>query len=428
MIHQHHEVPDSRFAALASGFGGPEAIADLAGAQRSKRLLLLRAISQAAEDRTATEVLIQADRRDRHVVADLMSDPLVGAWAADAVRPPADPADLGQLSALAAAAAARTGFDVRLNTRTRARRITLPTLGTALLEADGMAVLTVKDGRVTVHGDSGTVSASDDDPRWQSLRRLRARHDDRRGTLAVEDGNPYRDCYHAPPADRLSDTDFARWQELYAEAWALLAGFAPERADEIAAGLRSVVPLATGDDAMARSGTARDAFGTMGLTCPGSATEFAVTLVHEFQHSKLSALLDLVPLYVPGGYKLHFAPWRTDARPTSGLIQGVYAFFGVADTWRSLLAAPGLAQQAAREFAIVRRQVQTGLTALEGSTELTPKGSEFAAGMRVALDALLAVPVPPAAARAADAALAERRRIWETHNGGALPSTAPAER
>ena len=428
MSHQPHEVPDSRFAALASGLGGPEAIADLAAAQRSKRLLLLRHINKAAGNRAATGVLIESDRRDRQVVAELMSDPLVGAWAAGTARPPTDPADLTQLSALAAVAAVRTGLDARLATATRDRRVTLPTLGTAMLDDDGEAVIAVENGRVTVQGGFGTVHATGDDPRWQPLRRLSARYHDRGATLAVEDGNPYRDCYHAPPTGRLSDADFARWQGLYADAWALLAGFAPERVDEIAAGLRSVVPLASGDDAMARSGTARDAFGTMGLTSPGSATEFAVTLVHEFQHSKLSALLDLVPLYVPGGDELHFAPWREDARPTGGLIQGVYAFFGVADTWRSLLTAPGLAEIAGRELATVRLQVHEGLTSLEMSEELTPRGEEFAAHLRTALDALLSVPVAPAAARAADAALAELRDNWETHNRGALPSTALTER
>jgi len=428
MTHQRHEVPDGRFAALASGLGGSETIQQLADAQRSKRLLLLRAITQAASDRTATNVLIEADRRDRRVVAALLGDPLVGAWAAGAVRAAAGPPDLGPLSALAAVAAARTGLEARLDAGTRDQRVTLPTLGTAFLETDGPAVLTVGAGQVTVSGGSRTVRAGDDDPHWQPLRRLRARHRDRSATLAVEDGNPYRDCYHAPPAERLSEAEFARWQELYAQAWSLLAGFAPERADEIAVGLRSVVPLASGDDAMARSGTARDAFGTLGLTSPASATEFAVTLVHEFQHSKLSALLDLVPLYVAGGDELHFAPWREDARPTGGLIQGVYAFLGVADTWRSLLAAPGLAERAAQEFATVRLQVQAALTALEGSAELAPRGGDFAAGMRRALDVLLEVPVPSAAARAAESSLAERRRVWERHNLGTLPSTTSAER
>ena len=53
-----------------------------------------------------------------------------------------------------------------------------------------------------------------------------------------------------------------------------------------------------------------------------------MTLVHEFQHSKLSAMLDLVPLTDPDDHGRYFAPWRVDPRPLAGLLQGVYAFVG----------------------------------------------------------------------------------------------------
>ncbi|RZU52349.1 HEXXH motif-containing protein [Krasilnikovia cinnamomea] len=432
----YHEVPPEQFAALGSGLGGAATVADLAAAQRSKRLLLLRHLSTAGCDRDAIDVLIEADRRDRRAVTELLDDPLVGAWLAWTVRrhlghaesavPLAE--DVAQLGAVAAVAALRAGVDTELHTRTRWGAVTLPTLGTAVHCGDGPALITVSGGRATVSGPSATVRAADDDQGWQPLRRLRARHGDRVATVAVEDGNPYRDCYHASPAGRFGDAEFTGWQDRYAEAWALLAGCAPERADELTVGLRSLVPLVTDDSGVARSGTARDAFGTMGLTRPRSATEFAVTLVHEFQHSKLSALLDLVPLVVPGGTERHFAPWRVDARPTGGLIQGVYAFLGVADTWRALLAAPALADEAAREFAVVRTHVDVGLAALESSGELTPRGRVLAGHLRTALDALLAVPVPVSASATADDSLRRRRAAWTAHNSRVVTSGAPAKR
>ena len=43
---------------------------------------------------------------------------------------------------------------------------------------------------------------------------------------------------------------------------------------------------------------------------PSTAAEFAVTLVHEFQHSKLSAMLDLKPLIDPADDRRYFAPWQ----------------------------------------------------------------------------------------------------------------------
>lgn len=434
----YHRVPDDRFAGLASGLGGPAAVADLAAAQLSKHLLLLRYVTEAwssDEGRRAADVLIAADHRDRQAVADLVGEPLVGAWLAGTARqirsggesavPLGD--DLAQLGALGAVAAFRAGADAETWTRARAGGVTLPTLGTAQLDSDDAAVVTVSGGRITVATASVSVVVGDD-PRWHPLRRMTARHSDLVATVALEDVNPYRDCYHAPPAARLSTADAGRWQELFAEAWKLLAGYVPERAAELAAGLRSVVPLVTDDSGVARSGTARDAFGTMGLTRPRSGADFAVTLVHEFQHSKLSALLDLTELYVPGGAERHFAPWRTDSRPTGGLIQGVYAFLGVADAWRALRAAPGLADEAARELAIVRHQVNAGLTALERSEELTPKGAEFVAGLRATLSRLLAEPVPDSAATAAEGVLAQRRRAWEQHVSGVVTSPRPARR
>jgi HEXXH motif-containing protein len=174
-----------------------------------------------------------------------------------------------------------------------------------------------------------------------------------------------------------------------------------------------LVPLIDRGDGAARSGTARDSIGALGLTPPLSPTDLAITLVHEFQHSKLTAVLDLVPLYVPGGSEMHFAPWRTDPRPTGGLIQGVYAFLGVADVWRGLRAAPGLEKPATEQFAIVREQVRAGLAALERSTELTQEGVSFVAGMRSSLNRLNADGVPDSVLDLARSALTERRTAWQ---------------
>jgi HEXXH motif-containing protein len=46
--------------------------------------------------------------------------------------------------------------------------------------------------------------------------------------------------------------------------------------------------------------------------------------VHEVQHLKLAALLDIVTLTMPGEHDRYYAPWRDDPRPLSGLLQGTY--------------------------------------------------------------------------------------------------------
>jgi HEXXH motif-containing protein len=427
----YHEVPPDHFTALASGLGGPAAVGLLARIQHSKHLLLLRGLTEAwsgeaAACATAVDVLIRADRQNHHEVAQLIADPMVGAWAVQATRrlggavgasTTTVSADFAQLGALAAAAAFRTGIDAVVPTRTLSGTVTLPTLGDAVLGSDGPAIVTVDTGRATVTRGTIRVALDGRDPRWRELRQLVARDNGLEGAVAVEDGSPYRDCYHAPPADRLPHDEFQRWQGQFDEAWRLLARYVPERAAELSVGLRSLVPLAAGDDGVARSGTARDAFGTLGLTPPRSATELAITLVHEFQHSKLSVLLDVVPLYRPGGAERHFAPWRTDPRPTGGLIQGVYAFLGVADTWRGLRSAPNADESATRGFAFARAQVAAGLAALEDSTELTPQGRKFTEELGRAVDELKAERLPEWAVTAARSSLEERRNEWHRQYG-----------
>jgi uncharacterized protein len=213
-------------------------------------------------------------------------------------------------------------------------------------------------------------------------------------------------------ANRLSAEEIKLWQATFEESWRLLADWLPDRAAELQVGLRTLVPLVR-DDNTARSATLRHAFGVFGLTRPATAADFAVTMVHEFQHSKLSAVLDLTRLTRPDDTGRYFAPWRTDPRPLPGLLQGVYAFVAVADTWRALRAAPGIEQLAEKRFVAARLQVDRGLTAVESSGGLTAEGGQFVAGLRSATDVLLSEPAASATVRAAEAALAHTHRMWQ---------------
>ena len=425
---EYHRLDSDDLSTLASGLGGTSAVQRLGASQLSRHLLLLKFISgQWPADRgdldAAVATLAEAQRRSPEVFAELVGDPLIGAWLARTTRrlrrPGSAPfplsADLLHLGALAAAAAIRLGLDGELAGYARKGRLTLPGLGEAVLadDADGPVLISVSAGQARLRTAAGETTAPASGKGWRELRRLTASHDGLACTVRLEDGNPYRDGYHAPPSERLPDDEAARWQELFAEAWELICRLLPERAAELAVGLRAVVPLVDDGAGSARSGTARDSVGALGSSRPRSAADLAITIVHEFQHSKLSAVLDLLPLYVPDGSERHFAPWRVDARPTAGLIQGVYAFLGVADAWRALRAAPALQDSATVEFAAVREQLRVGLPALEGSAELTPEGGHFAAGMRGALESLLAEPLPQDAVRQARSLLEKRQSAWE---------------
>ena len=430
---EYHRLDQGDLTALAAGLGGASAVRALRAGQLSRHLLLLKFVSeQWPADRqdldAAVVTLAEAQQRAPEMYAELLSDPLVGAWLTRTTRHLCHPesaaaelpADLGHLGGLAASAAVRLGLEADLAGHARQGRLTLPGLGEAVLPdgADRAVRLSVTGGRVTVLAGTGTTTVPSAGSSWHELRLLTARHDGLACAVHVEDGNPYRDGYHAPPSGRLSAEEAGRWQDLFATAWDMICRHLSDRAAELVAGLRAVVPLVDDGSGAARSGTARDSIGALGLTRPRSGEDFVITIVHEFQHSKMSAVLDLVELYHPGGAERHFAPWRTDARPTAGLIQGVYAFLGVADAWSRLRAEPALEQLATLQLAVVREQVRAGLVALEGSAELTAEGRHFTAGMRVATDRLLAERLSEQACREAAAALADRRQAWQRRHPG----------
>lgn len=429
---EYHRLDDRQLASLSSGLGERSALLELAGSRQSRYMLLIRFVVDSwpaglpGRD-AAIAALDRVQRQDASTFDDLMRDPMVGAWLATVTRKIARPCgervpragDFLHLGALAAAGALRAGVDCELTGYVQRGRLTLPGVGEVMLRADldGPVTMTVSGGSVAVAAASERVTVPDAGERWRALRRLTAGHGETLLSVRVEDGNPYRGAYHAAPSERLTAEEAERWQGLFAAAYDLIGSYSPERTTELVLGLRAVVPLVDSGDGGSHSGTARDSVGALGLTPPQAADDLAVTLVHEFQHSKLSAVLDVVRLHADKGVERHFAPWRTDARPTSGLLQGVYAFLGVAHLWHRLRAAPAFRQRAETEFANARVMVEQGMSALERSRELTPAGRQFVAGMRGALDTLLAEHLPAHALAAARSFLQERKAAWTAVNG-----------
>ncbi len=439
-----HSLPSDVFDGLADGGGGSAAIEKLRAAQLSKHLLLIGHLLATWPDDIpgrdgVADALDRARRGRPERFGEVLAAPLVGAWSAIASRAQqrvgaAAPDDLAHLAALAIVACAATDVDGAATVAMRDGDVALPGLGLATIASQPAgradpghrhrsATLTAVRGRLTVAAASMVVEVPQDPteerPGWQPVRYLDAEAGGRRIRLGLDDLDPYRHGHHAPPAPRLPEPEVERWRALFAEAWGLLGERLPGRAEELAAGLRTLVPLVQTDQRTARSATLRHAFGVFGLTRPPSAAEFAVTLVHEFQHSKLCALLDLTQLSDPTDRRRYFAPWRVDPRPLAGLLQGVYAFVGVADTWRALCGVKALSALAEARFAEARLQVDRGLAAVEQSASLTPAGRALAERLREVTDAMLAEPVPAAVARAAEQALDRTHAQWRERNGGA---------
>ncbi|GIG03590.1 HEXXH motif domain-containing protein [Catellatospora coxensis] len=439
-----HEFDPDQFAALARGDGGPAAIDALRTAQLSRHLLLIGHLlrnwpGSAAERDAVADTLERARRAAPGRFARVLGAPLVGSWTGITVRATergvAAASDFGQLCGIAAVAAAAAGVPADLPVPVRDGVVSVPGVGAltvgdvtdARLVADGGRLSVAAGGRVVAlheeplpSGDASSASpvpaqgaAVADVPGWLPVHRLSAPG---APGVALDDVDPYRHGHHAPPANRLDDAEVAHWQTVFAQAWGMLERRMPGRAAELAAGLQVLVPLAQTDPHSARSATIKYAFGAFGLTRPSSAADLVVTMVHEFQHSKLSGMLDLTPMSDPADTRRFFAPWRTDPRPLAGLLQGVYAFVGVADSWRALIAEDGLADLAGARFAEARLQVERGLGAVEASGALTGTGLRLVAGLRERTDELLAEPLDAAVVAAAEEALSESHRLWLDRN------------
>lgn len=441
-----HTLPADHFAALASGGGSAETIRLLQAGQLSKHILLVRAIvARAAGDAAqagaapriaaAYELLSAAQRRSPQVVARLLAHPNVGAWAVQCMRrlhrpatepaPPAEAplwADLGYLAALAASAAANSGLDFEIDVPVRDGLAVLPGRGAARLPLQGLGQATVRgDGTqtsVVADGVHVTVpQVGDRAPEWLELRRLSAAADGLSVEVDLDDLDPSR-CYGFPAvAGRLSDADVAAWAAQFTAAWQLLVQHHRSYAAALAAGLRSLIPQVVAQAGHSTSATSTDAFGAVALSLPPDPVALALALVHEFQHAKLSALLDLTELHQARADVRYYAPWRDDPRPLPGLLQGVYAFLGVTDFWRvQRHHLAGTADLAHFEFARWREQTSRAVEELSVSAELTEPGRQILAGARAALDGWSTEPVPATALSQAVDSVIDHRARWRIRN------------
>jgi hypothetical protein len=278
--------------------------------------------------------------------------------------------------------------------------------GSGDLELDGAGAFPVHDGDMP------------DTTAWLPLRRLTSAAERLKLTVVVDDLDPYRDRQGLPVAGRQTCSKIADWQARLDEAWALLVRDHRPRAEAIAGGVVTLVPLVATESAPELSATSSDAFGAVALTYPSDGLTMAGALVHEFQHTKLSALLDLVPLHGRSGSQLFYAPWRADPRPVRGLLQGAYAYLGLSDFWHAHGTdhADRGARLARFEFARWREQVWRTLPILEASGELTPDGVRFVEGMRRRLTSLRGADIPARPAALARIASADHRITWRLRN------------
>lgn len=422
-------VSESELRELGRTHGSPELLARLADGQRTRRLLLLRALLDAADEAPAPtaarvrehwQLLESAERSAQGAVHRVVHYPLVGTWAAHSLRlllrgAAAGPTDgLAHLGAIAAAAAARAGMAFRLRLPSKGGTLSLPTLGA--LRCPGSAHVTISGtgDRLRLTPDRGRTAeirrGSGDhapwrsgDSRWRPLMHLGGVS----RPVALDDTDHYRlgDSDGATPSGTSLDRrQQERWQHVWHETLPMLQVGGDQRPTDLDALLDCVVPLADrsagsphSPGVTHRSGTRRDAFGAMLSSRPSEPQWFAATLVHELQHAKLSALSELVPLHTADNQPRHWAPWRPDPRPFEGLFHGCYAHLALSDHWQAVALAakdPIERDRGWAEHARCRAQINAVLPLMAGSRHLTPIGRVLVTEMEHHLTRLKETPPP----------------------------------
>jgi HEXXH motif-containing protein len=435
-----HILPDADFDELACGMGGVRAVEALARGQYGKRLLQLRALFDAAgevglEDalEPGFRLLTAIQRTDPALVTDVFLHPPVGEWLAHCLRRLTRIAarentlggagiadDLRYLSSIAAAAALRADADFVVTVTPYAGTVMLPTLGQCRLpgrhNGDPVTVRG-RSGREAVIESSGVRLVLPADrttaaPGWTPLRRFESDNAGLRLRVFLDDMDPFRDCQGSVTTGPLDPESAARWRHVLDEAWFLLTRHHPWYAQGIATGLRSIIPLCA-PPGHALTATSADCFGSCLMSEPTDPAGMAVGLVHEFQHLKLGALMDLVALDNGDAQGRYYAPWRDDPRPLRGLLHGAYAFLSVTDFWRiQRSVTPGaVADFAHFEFARRREQVLHAVETLETSGRLTHEGVRLVAAIAARVHAWTE-DAPPQIAEAARDSLADHRITW----------------
>lgn len=441
-----HRLSAAGVQALARGEGDATVVEALLGAERSRRLLLMRALDNAltgagtprlSSHADAWALLERAQQAAPAAFEDVLMSPNTGMWVSLAVRAARGRAEgeddvprwvvTGHLSALAAAAGARAGVDFSITVPVRHGLVPLPTLGCAVLperEPWSTARVTGRAGLLRISGAGGEVEVAPgwDLPAagWMPVRRLRSLT---AGSLVLEELDPYRTFPRPTEPRPMSETEAASWAALLAEAWDLVRRADPVTAEAMGRGLMSIAPTPARERFRPYSCTSAAAFGGVVASRPDDAVQLAATLVHEFQHIKLGALINLGPLTEPPTgpgtpEELFHAPWRDDPRPLGGLLQGIYAFLGVAGFWRTHrhTADPAYAPLAHFEFALWRGQVWSVLNRVHDHRLLTPLGRYVLDRLRERCGRWMAEEVPAAPLALAERVAADHLARWRAHH------------
>lgn len=222
-----------------------------------------------------------------------------------------------------AAATVRSGLALTARADYRDGRLHLPTLGELRVGGPGeqgaVRLTPAGDGFVARREDGGgewRILHGAHSPDWSPVRHL---GQDGAPRFALDDLDPYRDCFAAPAAPRLGRAEADAWEAGLAEAWELLEREAPSQAAAAVSSLTTLTPLTAGQHAERPLG-----YGAIGLTSTHDAKQLALELLGGFRRTTLRALLDVTDLYASDGSWDYLPLWKDGPVPFSRLLAETY--------------------------------------------------------------------------------------------------------
>ncbi|HCT76678.1 MAG TPA: hypothetical protein DGG94_09285 [Micromonosporaceae bacterium] len=439
---RRHVLTDAQFRSLARGHGTPQALANLTNGQLTKRRLLVYQAARKAEAigggvaRLAAEamtLMMKAESQAPEAVREVLSHPHVDVWASRYIRvegasdAPVSEKETCYLATLAATAGVRAGLSFAIALPATDGATALPGLGgitglgrgPLLIQSNGSSLeLSTSSERICV-----SAPYNEETRHWKPYRRLQFAEPGGSLTIAIEDLDQNRDCYPWQASLRLTSTQTQQLEQVCQQAWRLLVNDHRAYAEGIRAVFRALVPLHSPHNGGHVSATSRHSFGAIGLVPPADPAILAMLLIHESQHMKLGALMDLVDLHEPGGTARHHAPWRDDPRPIGALLQGTYAHLAVTDFWRVHRRAGHTdSHRPDFEFSYWRILTAAAIRTLVGSGELTERGHAFVGEIACSLGEWSAEPVPSDVDSAARHCAMLRASGWRLANWIADPA------
>jgi HEXXH motif-containing protein len=187
---------------------------------------------------------------------------------------------------------------------------------------------------------------------------------------------------------------FARYVAVLRKGIAEIEAVDPLQAKELCDGIKAVVPLERKDREAHVSSTYNHMRGAIFLCHDEDPVLQGETLVHEFSHDKLNALLELAPVFRRGEAEArYFSPWRPDPRTLRGILLGAHAFLNVARYLGRVArrkAGPRVRRRIQTDSAMRCLQVDAALSAVETHGEPTPLGAELCRELRASLSRVVA--------------------------------------